>query len=58
MASFQAHTISAAQELLAGIGLERFDQLRRAHINKRLGPTSVASFEELYPTVELGACLE
>lgn len=58
VANFQSETVRAATMLLAGMGLTRFDQLTRAHINKRVAPQLVQSFDELYPTVASGEWLK
>lgn len=57
VANFQEETVHAAVELLAGLGLEDFSQLQRAHIRKRIDPETFKTFEELYPSVEPGAYL-
>lgn len=54
VANFQSETVYAARALLAGMGLEDFDQLTRRHIMKRIAPHEVKSFEEIYPSVPLG----
>lgn len=58
VANFQSETVKAALELLAGMGLEDLGQLNRSHIQKRTEPETIKSFEDIYPSVELGAYLE
>lgn len=55
VANFQQETVKAALELLAGMGLRRFGDLRRSHVRKRMNGAAVKTFEEMYPTVESGA---
>jgi len=57
VANFQRETIVAAQELLAGMGLEQFTELRRHHINTRLSTGVMMPLEDVYPTVEAGSSL-
>jgi len=56
--NFQERTIEASLQLLAGMGFTDFDDLNRSHINKRTGPETIKSFEEIYPSVEVGAYLD
>lgn len=55
--NFHERTIEAALQLLAGMGFDDFSHLNRSHIKKRTGPETIKSFEEIYPSVELGAYL-
>lgn len=55
--NFHEKTIEAALQLLAGIGFESFDDLKRKHIIKRTAPEIMKSYEELYPSVEVGSYL-
>ena len=55
VANFQSQTVDAAQEILAGMGLSKFEQLNRNHIHKRTGTDQIKTFEEIFPTVETGA---
>ncbi len=57
VANFQQQTVHASMELLAGMGLTAFNQLERKHIRKRTKPETFKTFEELYPSVEVGAYL-
>ncbi len=57
VANFQEETVRSALELLAAVGLERFGDLRRHHLHRRVNGESIHSFEEIYPTVEVGARL-
>jgi len=57
VANFQSETVKAALELLAGMGLNHFDELKREHINKRTEPETIKTFEEIYPSIEVGAYL-
>lgn len=57
VANFQAETIKAAMELLAGMGMDDFAKLNRTHIRKRTEPETFKTFEDIYPTVETGIYL-
>lgn len=57
VANFQSETIDAAMELLAGMGLSHFTELKRAHINKRVEAETIRTFEDIYPSVEPGTYL-
>lgn len=57
VANFQQATIKASLELLAGMGLTDFRQLKREHIHKRVEPETIKTFEDIYPSVEIGAYL-
>lgn len=57
VANFQQETIKAALELLAGMGLEQFRDLRRHHIQIRDSSGSMKSLEDIYPSVETGTYL-
>ena len=58
VANFQHETVRAAMELLACMGLEKFSEVQRHHIQKRISSFDVKSLEEIYPSVEKGAYLE
>lgn len=55
--NFHHETVHAALELLAGMGLTDFSQLNRDHIYKRTEPETMKTFEDIYPSVEVGAYL-
>jgi glutamate synthase domain-containing protein 2 len=56
--NFQSETVKSALEILAAMGLARFGDLRRHHIRKRVSGESMKSFEEIYPSVEIGSYLD
>jgi glutamate synthase domain-containing protein 2 len=45
---YHHHTVRAALEILGAAGLDSFDQLEPAHLLRRLTPTLVASYAEIY----------
>lgn len=55
--NFQAETIKAAMELLAGMGMDDFASLNRTHIRKRSESDTYRTFEDVYPSVETGTYL-
>lgn len=56
--NFQHETVEASLELLAGMGRCDFTELVRADIQKRTEPETMKSFEEIYPSVEVGTYLK
>lgn len=56
--NFHERTIDASLQLLAGMGYNDFNNLTRSCIKKRTGPETIKSFEEIYPSVEIGAYLD
>ncbi|WP_149535300.1 FMN-binding glutamate synthase family protein [Siccirubricoccus phaeus] len=58
VAQFHAATMEALAELVAAAGLDHPSQLRLEHFRRRVSPQRVASFAELYPTLETGALLD
>ena len=55
--NFQKETVDAALELLAAMSMEDFSELQRTDIRKRVEQHTFQSFEEIYPSVEVGAYL-
>ncbi len=50
IANYHRHTIEAVGEILAAAGLESTQELKRSHIYRRVSPTEIKNYEELYPT--------
>ncbi len=57
MHQFHAATLEALNELIAAVGLAHPSELRADHFSRRLSPSVVKSFAELYPTLPPGALL-
>lgn len=57
VANFQRETVDASLELLAGMGLKDYNVLERKDIQKRVEAETIRSFEEIYPSVKVGAFL-
>jgi glutamate synthase domain-containing protein 2 len=57
VAQFHRQTLEALAELTAAAGLEHPGQAKPAHILRRISPSEVASFEQLYPALPPGALL-
>jgi hypothetical protein len=55
---FHESTVAALAELVAAAGLSHPRELRPSHIMKRVSPSEVRSFAELYPALEAGELLE
>jgi len=57
VANFQIETVEATLELLAGMGMKDFSELKRSDIQKRTEPETFRTYEEIYPSVKKGAFL-
>ena len=51
---FHKHTVEAAAEILAATGLENAAKLERKHIYRRISPTKIKNYEEIYPSSKIG----
>ena len=49
VANFHHETVHAVAEILCASGLSHTEQLERKHIWRRINPTEIANFEQLYP---------
>ncbi len=56
-ANYQEETIHSFLELVAASGLESPHDIKRKHINKRIGMYNVAKYDEIYPYVKDGCLL-
>src|SRR5579863_9158016 len=54
---FHDSTLKALGELVGAAGLDHPSELRRVHIQKRVSPSEVRSFADLYPTLHAGELL-
>ena len=54
---YQKETVHAFRELLGAAGLDHPDDLRPWHINRRVSPTRVLNYAQIYDTIEPGALL-
>ncbi|EQC44297.1 FMN-binding glutamate synthase family protein [Bacteriovorax sp. Seq25_V] len=52
IANFHGETIQAVKEIIAAAGYEKAEFLTRRDIFRRVGPTKVASLEEIYPSFQ------
>ncbi|MFM1814987.1 MAG: hypothetical protein RLZ98_1682 [Pseudomonadota bacterium] len=57
VANFHAATVKALAEVIGAAGLNHPSELRTAHFYRRISARRVASFEELYPTLQRGELL-
>jgi glutamate synthase domain-containing protein 2 len=57
VANFHNETVKSFVELLEAAGLDKPDDLKREHINRRVSMTYLMSYLELYPEVEVGSLL-
>ncbi len=54
---FQHGTVQQFVELLGALGLDQPHQVQRLHVNRRMSNGVVKTYEELYPTIPMGAFL-
>lgn len=57
IANYHKHTIESFVELLAAAGIDRPEKLNRHQISRRVFMNEVRTFEEIYPSVPVGAML-
>lgn len=57
VASFHGATIESLAELTAAAGLDHPQEFTLAHLSRRISPSEVASFAELYPSLPEGALI-
>jgi glutamate synthase domain-containing protein 2 len=57
VANFHHETVKSLIELMAASGLNDSNELRREHINRRVGMNQVMKYNEIYPEVKEGAFL-
>lgn len=55
VAQYHDATVESFMELLAAAGLQKPDDIRRSHINRRVSMHATMTYQELYPLVEHGA---
>lgn len=58
VANYHEATIKSFIELLSASGVVSAGDLKRAHINRRIGATKVLKYSDIYPEVEVGAYLK
>ena len=58
VANFHEATIKSFIELIAASGVVTADELKREHINRRVGATQVLNYSEIYPEVLVGQYLK
>ena len=56
-ANYHEETIHSFLEMIAASGLSHPDEIRRSHINRRVGMNTVAKYDEIYPYIEKGCLL-
>lgn len=55
---YQRNTILSFNQLVASLGLDSSEELSARLLMRRVNPTKVMSYEQLYPTLKKGALLE
>ena len=57
MANFHRATVHELAELTAAAGLEHPNQFKPIHISRRVSPSEVVTFADVYPALDAGALL-
>lgn len=58
VANFHNNTVKSVVELLGATGLDEVHNLNRSHIYRRISFSSMQTYEEIFPSVEVGAFLD
>ncbi|MCA0365973.1 MAG: FMN-binding glutamate synthase family protein [Bacteroidetes bacterium] len=58
IANFHNNTVKSVVELLGATGLDEVHNLNRSHIYRRISFSSMQTYEEIFPSVEVGAFLD
>jgi len=56
-ANFHEETIHSFLEMIAASGLDSPQDIKRKHINKRVGISKVIKYDEMYPEMQVGCLL-
>lgn len=57
VANYQHSTVEALAELLGILGIDRLEDLQPRHLNRRVNPSLVMNYAQLYPGIEPGCLL-
>ncbi len=57
VANFHEETIHSFLEMIAAAGLNHHDEIKRKHVNRRIGMHSIEKYDEIYPIVNKGSLL-
>ncbi|RUA08047.1 MAG: FMN-binding glutamate synthase family protein, partial [Flavobacteriia bacterium] len=57
-ASFHEETLHSFMEMIAAAGLKHHDEIKRKHINRRVGMHHIAKYDEIYPEMDKGCLLK
>lgn len=52
VAQFHRRTISHVKDLINAMGVSRIEDIRKSHVKRRMSAGHIASYDELFPTVE------
>lgn len=58
IANFHNNTVKSVVELLGATGLDEVHNLNRSHIYRRISFSSMQTYEEIFPSVEIGTFLD
>ncbi|ERS81042.1 glutamate synthase [Marinobacter sp. EVN1] len=57
VANYQHSSVEALAELLGILGIDRLEDLQPRHLNRRVNPSLVMNYAQLYPGIESGCLL-
>ncbi len=58
VANYQHSSVEALAELLGILGIDRLEDLQPRHLNRRVNPSLVMNYAQLYPGIEPGCLLQ
>ncbi len=57
VANFHQETVKSCAQILAAAGLDHTEELNRKHLFRRISPTQISRYHEIYPAVIAGSFL-
>ncbi|HXH31284.1 MAG TPA: FMN-binding glutamate synthase family protein [Bacteriovoracaceae bacterium] len=58
VARFQQETLHQVKDLLWAMGLGQVEEIRKTHVQRRIGVGQISSYEDLFPTIATGSLLD
>jgi glutamate synthase domain-containing protein 2 len=58
VANFHEETIKAFYEIIGAAGMKTPSEITRSHIHRRISLSEVKTYEDIYPSVEVGSLIE
>jgi len=57
-ANYHEETIHSFMEMIAAAGLKNHEEIKRKHVNRRIGMHKIAKYNEIYPAIKKGSLLK